>query len=77
LLYHEGAFTTPLEIKIPSEPSSKAFSISFLSTIPAPQRTLTLEDIYFTSRTESLIIDGFALDTAIPFPISSGGSIAR
>jgi hypothetical protein len=62
---------------MPSAPSSRAFSTSVLSTMPAPQRTLTVEEFSFTTCTESFMIEGFAFDTAIPFPISSGGSMAR
>ena len=66
----------PLETRIPLAPRSKADLTSSPVTIPAPQITETSESILDIEFTESVIIFGFALDTAIPEPINSGGSIA-
>src|SRR5713101_531793 len=71
------AFTTPLATSTPSAPSSSDFSTSSPLTIPAPQRTFPLYPALLTSDTVSLINPGLALDTAIPEPISCGGSMAR
>ncbi len=59
-------------IRIPFAPSFSACSTSFLECIPAPQSI----GMFLILCVVFVIISGFASDTEILPPISSGGSIA-
>lgn len=60
----------------PCVPSSSAAFMSSPVVIPAPHRTFILLFILCISVTVFSTISGFACDTGIPVPMSSGGSIA-
>ena len=66
----------PLATRIPLAPSSLARETSFAVTIPAPQSSFVEFFAIFTALVEFTISCGFSVDTALPVPINSGGSIA-
>ena len=57
-------------------PSFKAAATSLPVVMPAPQRTITLGLTCFMSSTVLVTTSGLALDTGMPVPINSGGSMA-
>ena len=75
-LYGSFAFTTPLATSTPSVPSFKAAATSLPVVMPAPQRTITLGLTCFMSFMVFVTTSGLALDTGMPVPINSGGSMA-
>ena len=70
------AFTTDEASNTPSVPRSRAILTHSPDWIPAPVRILTVGFTFFTASTDRVMISGFALETEIPLPISSGGSMA-
>ncbi len=70
------AFTTLDASNTPSVPRSTAIFTHSPDWIPAPVSTFTFGFTACTAATDFLIISGFALETEIPLPMSSGGSMA-
>ena len=69
-------FTTLDARSTPSVPRSTAILTHSPDWIPAPVSTFTEGLTAWTAATERCMISGFALDTEMPLPISSGGSMA-
>ena len=64
------------DIRTPTVPSSMALATSSGPEMPAPQMTGTSRPSDLISLIYSVTTSGFALETEMPVPISSGGSIA-
>src|SRR4030065_1777200 len=74
-VYGSFAFTMPLATRTPWVSSFKATDTSSPRLMPAPQRITASELTLRTRRIVFVTTSGWAFETAMPVPMSSGGSI--
>jgi hypothetical protein len=76
-MYGSFDLTIPLASSTPFVPSFRAAATSSPLVIPAPHRMVTFGFISLTRFIVFVTISGFAFETSMPVPISSGGSTAN